>query len=165
MNHGRKQCFLVGFHLTYSSNHWSNLETTQVFVEHVFIPYKKDQMEKLALLKDQKMVWLIDCLSIHKNKFFLNWMKLKFPNVCVIFIPTNCTSVFQPVDVILQCSFKHAFKKEFHSWTCSIIKSQLERGENVKVDFRMLILKPNICAWLFQAWIHVKNMNKMISKD
>ncbi len=47
MNHGRKQCSLIGFHLTYSSN----LETTQAFVEHIFIPYKKDQVEKLALLK------------------------------------------------------------------------------------------------------------------
>jgi hypothetical protein len=94
VNHGRKQCSLVGFHLTYSSNHWSNLETTQAFVEHIFIPYKKDQVEKLALLKDQKMVWLIDCWLIHKNKEFLDWMKLKFPSVCVIFIPTNCTSIF-----------------------------------------------------------------------
>jgi hypothetical protein len=52
----KKQCYLVSFHLTYSSNHWSNLETTQAFAEHILIPYKKDQMEKLALLKDQKMV-------------------------------------------------------------------------------------------------------------
>jgi hypothetical protein len=29
----------------------------------------------------------------------------------------------------------------------------------------MSILKPNICAWLFQAWIHVKNMSEMISKS
>jgi hypothetical protein len=93
MNHGRKQYSLVNFHLTYSSNHWSNLETIQAFVEHILIPYKKDQMEKLALLKDQKMVWLIDCWSIHKSKEFLDWMKSKFPSVCIIFIPANCTNV------------------------------------------------------------------------
>jgi hypothetical protein len=46
-----KQCYLVGFHLTFSSNHWSNLETIQTFVEHIFIPYKKDKVEKLALLE------------------------------------------------------------------------------------------------------------------
>ncbi len=61
MNHGRKQCSSVGFHLTYNSNHWSNLETTQAFVEHIFIAYKKDQVEKFALVKYHNKVWLIDC--------------------------------------------------------------------------------------------------------
>ncbi len=28
----------------------------------------------------------------------------------------------------------------------------------------MLIMKPNLCAWLFHAWKHVKNMNEMICK-
>jgi hypothetical protein len=73
-------------------------------------------------------------------------------------------NVFQLVDVIFQCMFKHAFKKECHSWTCSIIKNQFKRSENVKVDLQMLILKPKKCAWLFQARIHVKNMNNMIFK-
>jgi hypothetical protein len=25
-------------------------------------------------------------------------------------------------------------------------------------------MKPNLCAWLFHAWIHVKNMNEMMCK-
>jgi hypothetical protein len=25
-------------------------------------------------------------------------------------------------------------------------------------------MKPNLCAWLFHAWIHVKNMNEIICK-
>ncbi len=28
----------------------------------------------------------------------------------------------------------------------------------------MSIMKPNLCAWLFHAWIHVKNINEMICK-
>ncbi len=39
------------------------------------------------------------------------------------------------------------------------------KDKNLKVDFWMLILKPNICAWFFHAWIYVKNMEKMIYKD
>jgi hypothetical protein len=62
-------------------------------------------------------------------------MKLKFPKVCVIFIPANYTGILQPADVILQHSFKHAFKRKFHSWTYSTIKSQLEKGENLEIDF------------------------------
>jgi hypothetical protein len=35
MNEGRKNCLSSGFHLMYISNHWSNLETTQKFIEHI----------------------------------------------------------------------------------------------------------------------------------
>jgi len=38
------------------------------------------------------------------------------------------------------------------------------KGENLNIDFRMSIMKPNLCVWLFHAWIHVKNMNEMMCK-
>jgi len=87
------------------------LETTQEFVEHILMPYRKVQVEELVLLEDQKLVWLINCWSIHKSKEFLDWMKLKYQKMCVIFILANYIGVLQPVDVILQRPFKHAFKK------------------------------------------------------
>ncbi len=89
---------------------------------------------------------MITC-KFTRTIFFFNWMKLKFINACVSF--WNCTNTFQQINVILQCLFKHAFKKESYSWTCSTIKTQLLKGKNLKVDFWMLILKPNTCAWIF----------------
>jgi hypothetical protein len=68
VNERKKYCLSSGFHLTYSSKHWSNLETTQEFVEHILMPYRKIQVEKRTLLEEQKMVWLIDYWSIHKSK-------------------------------------------------------------------------------------------------
>jgi hypothetical protein len=61
MNEGRKTGSPFTFHLTYSSNHWSTLTTTKQFVEHIFKPYHVVQVERLALTKGQKVVWLIDC--------------------------------------------------------------------------------------------------------
>jgi hypothetical protein len=58
------------------------------------MPYRKVQVEEFALLEDQKMVWLINCWSIHKRKEFLDWMKLKYPKVCVIFILANYIGIF-----------------------------------------------------------------------
>jgi hypothetical protein len=45
-----------------------------------------------------------------------------------------------------------------------MVKDKLERSENPRVDFSVSILKSKLCAWLFQAWEHVKNMDNMICK-
>ncbi len=42
----------------------------------------------------------------------------------------NCTNAFQPINVIFQCLFKYAFKKESYSWTCLTIKTQLNGKVN-----------------------------------
>jgi hypothetical protein len=44
----------------YSTNHWSTLETCQQFVERILIPNMKNEMHELNLLKNQKMILLID---------------------------------------------------------------------------------------------------------
>jgi hypothetical protein len=47
---------------------------------------------------------------MHKGHDLLDWMKETHPNMLMIFIPINYINVFQPIDVILQWSLKHAFK-------------------------------------------------------
>ena len=78
-------------------------------------------------------------------------------------MPANCTSVFQPTDVILQIPFKHAFRQEFDTYTSDDIDKQLEDKTPiyVKIDIKMSTLKPLLCNWLFKAWAHV-NKPEMI---
>jgi hypothetical protein len=33
------------------------------------------QITQLKLQENKKMVWLLDCWSVHKNHEFLDWMK------------------------------------------------------------------------------------------
>jgi len=54
-----------------------------------------------ALVESWNMVWLLDCRYVHKGCDFLDWLKETHPNNFMIFIPTNCTSVLQLIDVIL----------------------------------------------------------------
>jgi hypothetical protein len=82
----------------------------------------------------------------------------------VIFVPANCTSKLHPGNVILQRPFKHAFKLEFHNWTTTEVKLQIEANGELEVDLSMSYLKPRIPAWLFLAWAHVKKMKAMIQK-
>jgi hypothetical protein len=100
---------------TFSENHWSTLETTKQFVHKILLSYLHTQICHLGLQESQKMVWLLDCWSMHKGHGFLDYMKETHPNILVIFIPTNYTNVLQPTIVILQWLLKHAFKVQFNS--------------------------------------------------
>jgi hypothetical protein len=91
-------------------------------------------------------------------------MKRNHPKIHLFFIPANCTSIFQPADVILQRSFKHAFRQEFHKFTMDIITGQLQGAGDVKVDTKMSILKPRICGWLFTARHHLTIKSDMVKK-
>jgi hypothetical protein len=48
-NSGRRECEAAGWHLTFSSNHWSTLTTCQQFVVNILQPYRQQQIERLGL--------------------------------------------------------------------------------------------------------------------
>ena len=108
------------------------------------------------------MIWLIDYWSVHISKEFREWMKNNYPQIHVLYIPANCTSIYQPADVIIQRPFKHVFRQEFNKYTMSMITNQIETNSNIKVDFKMSTLKPLLCSWLFTSWLSVCNKQEMV---
>jgi hypothetical protein len=88
------------------------------------------------------------------SKDFTSWVKEKYPQILLIFVPANCTSVLQPANVIIQRPFKHSFKLQFDTYTSQDIGHQLEEKDlkDVKLDTKMTVLKPLLCSWLYQAW-------------
>ena len=162
MNLGRKMCEEVGWHITHTTNHWSNLDSCKAFVKEILQPYRLKQIEILGLPIHTPLIWLIDCWSVHISTAFLTWLKLIHPLVKTIFVPANCTSVLQPADVILQRPFKHAFRVQYDKWSMNQISQQLDSGEekNIKLDSKLSVLKPLLCSWLYEAWlsIHKKRM-------
>jgi hypothetical protein len=159
-NMGRRECEAARWHLTFSSNHWSTLSTCQQFVVNILQPYREQQIEKLGLSQDSKLIWLIDCWSVHTSKEFSAWMKAH-SEILMLFVPANCIAVFQPVDVILQRLFKHGFRQQFDLWTMQEVDQQLQTRttEEIKLDFRMSTIKPHLCSWLLKAWQHVDKEN------
>jgi hypothetical protein len=164
-NVGRQVCEEEGWHLTCSNNHWSNLATCKDFVGHILEPYRQKQAKEMGLEKSSKLIWLLDCWSVQMSKEFISWLKEMFPNILLIFVPANCTSIFQPTDVILQRPFKHSFRQQFDEHTSQDIGKQLEEKDvhSVKLDTKMSILKPLLCTWLHEAWKHI-NQPIMIKK-
>jgi hypothetical protein len=91
-------------------------------------------------------------------------MKSNHPRIHLLFIPANCTSIFQPADVILQRPFKHAFRVEFNKFTMDVISNQIDKDEDLKVDLKMSTLRPKICGWLFTAWHNLTTRREMVKK-
>jgi hypothetical protein len=44
-------------------------------VHQILLPYYEKQIVDLALPTSQKILWMIDCWSIHKSAPFLSWVK------------------------------------------------------------------------------------------
>ena len=57
MNLGRKTCAEVGWHITYTSNHWSNLNFCNAFVEKILQLYKLKQIEIFGLPIYTPLIW------------------------------------------------------------------------------------------------------------
>ena len=116
------------------------------FVKTILSSYLQLQITLLDLSKTPKMIWLIDCSSVHISKEFRKWIKDNYSHVHVLYIPANCTSIYQPADVILQRPFKHIFRQEFNKDTMSMITNEIETNSSIKVDFKMSTLKPVLCS-------------------
>jgi hypothetical protein len=127
INTGQASCLASGFDLAYSSTYWSTLETCEQFVHQILLPYREKQIVA------QKILWLINCWSIHKSAAFLSWVKDNHPCICLVFILANCTSKFQPVDMILQRPLKHAFARKFGHHLSSKIKFFVD----LKIEFSL----------------------------
>jgi hypothetical protein len=68
----KDKCKNSGWDLTFSENHWSTLETMKQFVHKILLRYLHIQICHLGLQESQKMVWLLDCWSMHKGHGFLD---------------------------------------------------------------------------------------------
>ena len=110
------------------------------------------------------MIWLIDCWSVHISKEFREWMKNHHPKIHILYILANCTSIYQPADVIIQRPFKHAFRQAFNKYTMEAITKQLKAGDDVHMDFKISKLKSHICEWLYVAWTNVSSRIAMVLK-
>ena len=53
-------------------------------------------------IPDQKSILMIDCYPVHLGKPFRTFLLEEYPNIYLLFVPANCTSIFQVADVGLQ---------------------------------------------------------------
>ena len=127
----------LGFKFEPSRSHtyWSTQATMQLLINDIITPYFDCQKEKLGLPSTKCSLWMIDCWSVHKSNKFLSWMKDAHPNIIILFVLGNCTGVWQPLDICIQCVLKQSMKRSAHK---DIIEETMAlSGECVPEDSRI----------------------------
>ena len=91
-------------------------------------------------------------------------MKNNHPRIHLFFIFINCTFVFQPINVVLQRSFKHAIRVKFNKFTMDVISNHIDKTEDLKIVLKMSTLRPRICGCFFIACYNYTTRHEMIKK-
>jgi hypothetical protein len=92
------------------------------FVQKVLHPYFEGKCFDLGLNPlTQRMIWLINCWSVHISAEFKRFMKENFPHILLLFVSANCTSKLQVMDVVFQRPFKHAIHQLYNQFQAAKI--------------------------------------------
>lgn len=148
----------------HSENHWANESTTLRYIETVLKPTITTIQQELNLLPEQKSVLIWDVFRAHRTPSVLK--KLQDENIVCVFVPANCTSDLQPMDLSVNKPLKDVTKKQFSEWYAARFKEQLDRGteiEQIKIDLKMSTVKPLSCGWFLAAFDHVRSNPSIVT--
>lgn len=136
-------------------------------VNDIIVPYFERRKSEIGIEDpaNQHSIWKIDCWFVHKSAEFLSWMKNMHPNIIVIFVPGNCTSIFQPLDVGIQRVLKQSMKRSSHSNIVAEVSRQLSdpQVKEVRLDVTLGTLRDRSLEWLVKVY-HDINKPELIKK-
>ncbi|KAF7372434.1 DDE superfamily protein [Mycena venus] len=127
-----------------TTSHFSTLKTMKEWVHYVLVPYIEGQIQLLGLEPDQKAILYSDVYPVHTGIEFRTFILEEFPNIFLVFVPANCTSVLQPADIGLNRVFKHHIKQAYLDWMVAAHTEQLKNGltvEQVKFTTSLPVLR------------------------
>jgi hypothetical protein len=150
------------FHITHSENHWSNQTTMEAYIERIIQPYIQQKIVEKRLPRDSRAIVLLDCWSVHKSAEFRTFVKKKYKNIILVFIPPNCTSKLQICDTHLNFPFKRGIRNRFNQWTMNTFVEQLEKDDTLDVDLKMSTLKPLVLQWCHETWEAMRQQREYI---
>ena len=107
---------------------------------------------------EQKSLLIFDVFRAHRTDDVLSHLEKN--NILVIFVPANCTSELQPLDLAVNGPFKRRNEEKFTNWyadrvcatmlvcnnNLAVVASQLQ------VDLRTSVVKPLHAQWTISSF-------------
>ncbi len=159
-----------GFHFTAAASetspcsHFSTLKMMKEWIAEVMQLYIVSIIEANPdLPRDQKSILFINIYPVHKSEAFTTHIYLEYPHIIIIFVPGNCTCIFQPANVGLQHVIKHHLKQSLFHWMVVQQQSQvLQSIDAAKV--RIMTSYPKLCdasvKGLVDVYDFMNNLNR-----
>lgn len=130
---------------------WQTPQTLRGLVENIIVPSRGTSQ---VLLK-------LDVASSHIDKSFRTWLQENHPNIHLRFVPSNCTSKLQALDVGVQRPIKDSLRRQARDAAADLLLSSKqglpdEDYERIK-SFLALpsLLRHTIKQWLPRALVGV----------
>ena len=157
-----KFSFPSDWHITYSTNHWSNESTMIDYIQRILLPYIQTKRKELKLSHDHRALVIYDRF---KGQCTLDIMELlEQNNIDVVFVLANCTDRLQPLDVSVNKAAKNFLRGQFQKWYSSQVCQQLQNSEAEKepIDLRLSVVKPLGAKWLVDMYDYFKSQPDII---
>ena len=134
------------WYVTYTANHKSNESKAIQHLQMVVFSYVKKRKVELKL----PLSMLI--FDVFKGQVTDKVTKFIGENDCVlVYVPSNMTDQFQPLDLNVKGHAKEFLKKKFECWYAKQVTDQIDRGSSVydvNVPLKLSIIKPIHVKWL-----------------
>ena len=160
-----KFTFRSNFHVTFTPNHWSNLEKCEDLFKVIIFPYLSAKKKELGYPEDQRSLIIMDTFKGQDNEE----MKRLFQesNCELAIVPHNLANKFQSLGISINQSAKKFISNKFNTWYSDRVSKQLSDGvapAEVKVSLKLSDLKPLYARWIVETYNHVKHQNDSIIK-
>ncbi len=101
------------------------------------------------------MILYLDCWTIHRSKEFCKWIQAIYPFIILLFVPANCTRIFQPCDDGLQFLFKHSVKQSASKFFIQLVHKErcsgVARGK-IRLPTKLGELRDQTPAWYVKSF-------------
>ena len=160
--------FPAGWDIYHTESHWSNQHTIQRFIKEVLQPWVVQHKKRLNLGEDQKSLVLMDVFKAHRTPNVAE--VLQENNFITLFVPANCTSELQPLDVRGNAALKSDLKDAFTTWYAEKVRNALAENLNdykaavksVQPDLRLSVMKPIHAGWTITAFSALEERRDLI---
>ena len=121
---------------TCTPSHFANAATTKEYVQKIIIPFVKAQRQaridsKQSTVEEENSRWAVliwDNFSAHADAEVLEL--LESHRIKPFYLPPNCTSVYQALDVLFNGVEKMTLKNHFSEWHFRQLEAALENDED-----------------------------------
>ena len=155
--------FADNWHVTYTTNHWANEETTLAYIENILVPYVTQKRQSLSLNSQHPALVIVDRF---KGQCTLSVLSAPDKNdIDLVVVPANCTDHLQPLNVSLNKSAKEFLRRKFQEWYANQVHLQLQNGEEASspVDrLKLSVIKPLGATWLIELYDYFKTNSDII---